>query len=60
MKLQAIRSNDDVRRYRTARRILEGEHLWLEAGLVPQPELSRPPYAEAEPPKPEEKKRASL
>ncbi len=30
-----LRSNDDVAQYRTARRILEGEHRWLESGLVP-------------------------
>jgi len=32
---RAIRSNDDVLKYRTARRILEGEHLWLERGMAP-------------------------
>jgi alkylation response protein AidB-like acyl-CoA dehydrogenase len=31
---RALRSNDDVVRYRTARRLLEGEHLWMESGLV--------------------------
>jgi hypothetical protein len=31
----AIRSNDDVRKYRTARRLLEGEHKWLERGMTP-------------------------
>jgi alkylation response protein AidB-like acyl-CoA dehydrogenase len=35
----AMRTNDDVRKYRTARRILEGEHAWLEKGLVFIPEL---------------------
>jgi hypothetical protein len=35
----AMRTNDDVRKYRTARRILEGEHTWLEKGLVFIPEL---------------------
>jgi hypothetical protein len=30
-----LRSNDDVRQYRTALRVLEGEHRWLETGLVP-------------------------
>ncbi|HEV8117155.1 MAG TPA: acyl-CoA dehydrogenase family protein, partial [Thermoanaerobaculia bacterium] len=34
-RFAAIRSNDDVAKYKTARRILEGEHLWLEKGLVP-------------------------
>jgi len=38
---RALRSNDDVRKYRTARRILEGGHLWLESGLVPGEELER-------------------
>lgn len=37
----AMRSNDDVRKYKTARRILEGEHLWLERGLVPVAELEK-------------------
>jgi alkylation response protein AidB-like acyl-CoA dehydrogenase len=37
----AIGSNDDVRKYRTARRILDGEHLWLERGLVPFEDLER-------------------
>jgi alkylation response protein AidB-like acyl-CoA dehydrogenase len=32
---RAIRSNDDVARYATAQRLLDGEHLWLEAGLSP-------------------------
>jgi len=31
----AIRSNDDVRKYRTARRLLDGEHKWLERGMTP-------------------------
>ena len=35
----AIRSNDDVRKYRTARRFLEGEHKWLERGMTPMAEL---------------------
>ena len=43
----AIRSNDDVRKYRTARRVLDGQHQWLERGLAPMAgfeELaSRPP-----------------
>jgi hypothetical protein len=38
---RALRSNDDVRKYRTARRILEGSHLWLEEGLVPGEELEK-------------------
>ena len=40
-RFAAIRSNDDVRKYRTARRLLEGEHLWLEKGLVPSEELEK-------------------
>ncbi|MDQ2970462.1 MAG: acyl-CoA dehydrogenase, partial [Acidobacteriota bacterium] len=36
-----MRSNDDVRRYRTARKVLDGEHAWLEQGLVPALELER-------------------
>ncbi|HEY6050864.1 MAG TPA: acyl-CoA dehydrogenase family protein, partial [Thermoanaerobaculia bacterium] len=35
----AMRTNDDKRKYRTARRILDGEHAWLEKGLVFIPEL---------------------
>jgi hypothetical protein len=31
----AVRSNDDVRKYRTARRVLDGQHQWLERGLTP-------------------------
>ncbi|HEY6051583.1 MAG TPA: acyl-CoA dehydrogenase, partial [Thermoanaerobaculia bacterium] len=48
-RFRAIRSNDDVRKYRTARRILDGEHLWLETGLAPAPDLAKPPYAEPMP-----------
>jgi alkylation response protein AidB-like acyl-CoA dehydrogenase len=40
-RFAAIRSNDDVVKYETARRILDGEHLWLESGLVPAEELER-------------------
>jgi hypothetical protein len=31
----AIRSNDDVRKYATARRFLAGDHKWLERGMTP-------------------------
>jgi alkylation response protein AidB-like acyl-CoA dehydrogenase len=40
-RFAAIRSNDDVLKYKTARRILEGEHLWLEKGLVPWDDVER-------------------
>lgn len=36
-----IRSNDDIAKYATARRVLAGEHLWLEKGLAPAAELER-------------------
>jgi hypothetical protein len=32
---RAIRSNDDVAKYATAMRVLDGEHLWLERGMAP-------------------------
>jgi alkylation response protein AidB-like acyl-CoA dehydrogenase len=35
----AIRSNDDVRKHRTARRFLDGEHKWLERGMTPLADL---------------------
>jgi hypothetical protein len=35
----AIRSNDDVRKYRVARRFLDGQYRWLERGLTPMLEL---------------------
>jgi len=38
---RAIRANDDVRKYRTARRILDGSHLWLEEGLTPTQDLEK-------------------
>ena len=31
----AVASNDDVAKYATARRLLDGEHLWLERGMTP-------------------------
>jgi hypothetical protein len=31
---RSIRSNDDIAKYKTARRLLDGEFEWLEAGLV--------------------------
>jgi hypothetical protein len=36
-----MRSNDDVAKYKTARRLLKGEHLWLERGLIPMEELEK-------------------
>ena len=53
-----IRSNDDVRKYRTARRILEGSHLWLEDGLTPTSELEK--LAASAYAAPEEKELATL
>ncbi len=38
---RALRSNNDVANYKTARRLLGGEHLWLEAGMVPAEALER-------------------
>ena len=35
----AIRSNDDVQKYKTARRFLDGEHKWLERGMTPMADL---------------------
>jgi hypothetical protein len=49
----AIRSNDDVRKYRVARRFLDGEHRWLERGLTPMAgfeELAARPQEEVERP----------
>jgi alkylation response protein AidB-like acyl-CoA dehydrogenase len=40
-RFAAIRANDDVTKYRTARRVLDGDHLWLERGLVSPDELER-------------------
>jgi alkylation response protein AidB-like acyl-CoA dehydrogenase len=40
-RFAGIRSNDDVRKYSTARRLLAGEHLWLERGLVPMEDLEK-------------------
>ncbi len=34
--------NDDVEIYRTARRVLDGEHLWLEEGMATNPLVSVP------------------
>ncbi len=32
---RAMRGNDDVAKYGTAMRVLDGEHLWLERGMTP-------------------------
>jgi len=53
-----IRSNDDVRKYRTARRILEGSHRWMEDGLVPGEELEK--LAASAYAQPEEKELATV
>ncbi|MGE5412726.1 MAG: acyl-CoA dehydrogenase family protein [Syntrophomonadaceae bacterium] len=47
---RAIRSNDDVAKYATAMRILDGEHEWLERGMTPMEDVPaegsvRPPQA---------------
>jgi hypothetical protein len=47
---RAIRDNDDVAKYATARRVLEGEYAWLEEGLAPM-EVAVAQVA-AEPPQP--------
>jgi alkylation response protein AidB-like acyl-CoA dehydrogenase len=59
LHFRALLRNDDKRKYATARRVLSGEHLWLESGLAPAPELSRAPYAEPKKKRPERKKAAS-
>ena len=33
-RLAAVFDNDDVATYRTARRVLDGGHAWLEQGMV--------------------------
>ncbi len=45
---RGIGSNDDVAKYRTARRLLDGEFAWLEQGLTamePEPGLAEPSRA---------------
>jgi alkylation response protein AidB-like acyl-CoA dehydrogenase len=44
---QAIRSNDDVPKYRAARRLLDGEFAWLEEGLTPMESASEAPVESA-------------
>ena len=47
----AIRSNDDVRKRKTARRILAGEHVWLEAGMAGPAAAEKPAPAPREEPR---------
>ena len=56
----AMRTNDDVRQYKTARRVLDGEHAWLEDGLVSTAELQKrhPPSPSSQPPTREKKEEA--
>ena len=42
---RGMRSNDDVAKYRTARRLLDGEFAFLEEGLAQAPELDQRPAA---------------
>ncbi len=44
---RAIRSNDDVAKYRTARHLLDGEFAWLEQGLTPMDRASETPVESA-------------
>jgi len=53
-----IASNDDVRKYKTARSILDGGHVWLEEGLVPTEELQRRHPPEPQPAGTEKKEEA--
>ena len=57
---RAIRTNDDVRKYGTARRILEGSHLWLEEGLTPTQDLEKMAALAEEAVRADEKKLASV
>ena len=50
LRFAGLRSNDDVMKYKTARRILDGDHLWLERGLVPSGELEKLAAAPHQPP----------
>ena len=40
---RGVRRNDDVHRYKVARSILDGDHLWLEAGLLELQEMQDSP-----------------
>ncbi|HEX4575221.1 MAG TPA: hypothetical protein VH158_08820, partial [Gemmatimonadales bacterium] len=39
-KFQALWRNDDTRTYRLAQQVLQGEHRWLERGMVDLGELA--------------------
>ncbi|HSM59793.1 MAG TPA: acyl-CoA dehydrogenase family protein, partial [Longimicrobiales bacterium] len=43
---RAMRRNDDVAMYRTARKVLDGGHAWLEDGIVGQQDVGRPAPSE--------------
>jgi alkylation response protein AidB-like acyl-CoA dehydrogenase len=50
-RFAALRSNDDARKYRLARELLDGKHVWLEAGILaglPPAEPEKPAEAPAE------------
>ncbi len=46
----AMATNDDVLLYRTAREVLDGDHKWLEEGIVGLQVLAQPGQASAEEP----------
>ena len=51
---RAIRSNDDAAKYKTARRLLDGEFAFLEEGLAQAAELDQRPAPTPTSPKQEE------
>ena len=54
---RAVRANDDVVKYATARRLLDGDHLWLERGMTPMA-MAAELAAEAMPSEPARPRRA--
>jgi len=48
---RAMRSNDDVAKYATALRVLDGEHQWLERGMAPLVVSEEPGERASEPPR---------
>lgn len=51
-RFESLRSNEDAAKYRLAGELLDGEHVWLEAGILaglPQAEPERPAEKEPEP-----------